>query len=191
MMLYKLGRYVPLIYETDETQYSLLTSASIASSLLSKNKMIASWSSPVCDEELTPQLTSTETDLDYFIQELKNKCKASKTMVDTIHEEITKETVSLLNEDWLQYPQLHFCLSQLLAGAILIDGTSALVINSIEPYCRDVLLDAHHERRLFDSASSYSQTPLFAQVEFRPRGVQKAGVCKNRECKKWSSTVPQ
>ena len=110
--------------------------------------------------------------------------KASKTMVDTIHEEITKETVSLLNEDWLQYPQLRFCLSQLLAGAILIDGTSALVINSIEPYCRDVLLDAHHERRLFDSATSYSQTPLFAPLEFRPRGVQKAGVCKNRECKK-------
>ncbi|KAG2224659.1 hypothetical protein INT45_007904 [Circinella minor] len=33
MMLYKLRRYVPLIYESDEMQYDLLTSASTASNL--------------------------------------------------------------------------------------------------------------------------------------------------------------
>ncbi|KAG2224660.1 hypothetical protein INT45_007905 [Circinella minor] len=110
----------------------------------------------IITEESIPQLTSTETDPGYFIQELKNKCssKALKTMVDANHEEITKETVFLLTEDWLKYPQLRLFLSQLLAGAILIDGTSAIVINSIEPCCRDVLY-AHHERRLFGSASSY------------------------------------
>lgn len=52
--------------------------------------------------------------------------------------------VDLLNRDWLEYPQMRYCTSQLLAGAILIEGLTAIIINVVEPYSRDTLLDAHH-----------------------------------------------
>lgn len=65
----------------------------------------------------------------------------------------------LLNRDWLQYPQMRYCTSQLLVGAILIEGSTAIVINALEPYSRDTLLDAHHERRLFGAATSFPSKP--------------------------------
>lgn len=66
---------------------------------------------------------------------------------------------NILNQDWIQYPQLRYCTSQLLAGAILVEGGTAIILNAIEPYARDTLLDAHHERRLFGSPSSFPSTP--------------------------------
>lgn len=62
----------------------------------------------------------------------------------------------LLNRDWLQYPQMRYCASQLLAGAIIIEGSTAVIINALEPYSGDTVLDAHHEeRRLFGTATSF------------------------------------
>ncbi|ORY96924.1 hypothetical protein BCR43DRAFT_293109 [Syncephalastrum racemosum] len=63
----------------------------------------------------------------------------------------------LLNKDWLQYPWLRCCTSQLLAG--LVEGTTAVIINTVEPYCRDTMLDAHHERRVFGGPTSFPSTP--------------------------------
>lgn len=77
----------------------------------------------------------------------------------TLHEEIAGEMVDLLNRDWLEYPQVRYCTSQLLAGAILIEGPTAIIINAVEPYSRDTLLDAHHERRLFGTATSLPSKP--------------------------------
>lgn len=64
-----------------------------------------------------------------------------------------------LNQDWIQYPQLRYCTSQLFAGGILVEGGTAIILNAIEPYARDTFLDAHHERRLFGSSSSFPSTP--------------------------------
>ncbi|KAI8146845.1 hypothetical protein BJV82DRAFT_509449, partial [Fennellomyces sp. T-0311] len=64
-----------------------------------------------------------------------------------------------LDKDGVIHPQLRYCTSQLLAGAILVDGGTSIVINTVEPYSRDTLLDAHHERRLASAASSYPTAP--------------------------------
>ncbi|KAG2200633.1 hypothetical protein INT47_007377 [Mucor saturninus] len=72
--------------------------------------------------------------------------KASKKLINTSHTELSENHVQILNRDWLEYPQLRFCGSQLLAGAIIIEGQASILCNTIEPYGRDPLLDAHYER---------------------------------------------
>ncbi|KAI9494788.1 hypothetical protein BDB00DRAFT_871063 [Zychaea mexicana] len=83
----------------------------------------------------------------------------------TTHEELSDETCDILNQDWLQYPQLRYCTSQLLAGAIVVEEGVAIIIDTIEPYARDTLLDAHHERRLFGSASSFPSVPASLRLD--------------------------
>ncbi|KAL0073778.1 hypothetical protein J3Q64DRAFT_1704753 [Phycomyces blakesleeanus] len=51
--------------------------------------------------------------------------KLRKKLTETLHEEITGEMIDLLNQDWLEYPQMRYCTSQLLAGAIIIEGPTA------------------------------------------------------------------
>jgi hypothetical protein len=60
---------------------------------------------------------------------------------------MTTEHSTILNKVWPIYPQLRYCCSHLLAGAILVDGVKAILLNTIELYSRDSLSDAHYERR--------------------------------------------
>ncbi|ORE12172.1 hypothetical protein BCV71DRAFT_152379, partial [Rhizopus microsporus] len=49
----------------------------------------------------------------------------------------------ILNQDWLEYPQLRYCFSQLLAGCIMMQDEVSILVNTIKPYARDSLIDAH------------------------------------------------
>ncbi|KAI8635742.1 hypothetical protein BD408DRAFT_155953 [Parasitella parasitica] len=158
MMLAKLGRWAPIIYRQENMQYGMLTSPSIASILLSKSQTTGSWCSPSNDVDRSPKEVM-KTDSNYFIRYLKITSKASKKLVDTLHEEITGKMVDVLNRDWLQHPQMRYCTPQLLAGAILIEGATGIVINAVEPYSRDTLLDAHYERRFLGAATSFPSKP--------------------------------
>jgi hypothetical protein len=80
--------------------------------------------------------------------------KTAKALSMTRHEELTDGICNIMNQDWLQYPQLHYCTSQFLTGAILVEGGMAILLNTIEPYARDTLLDAQHEKRVSNSPSS-------------------------------------
>ncbi|KAI9016549.1 hypothetical protein CLU79DRAFT_317612 [Phycomyces nitens] len=159
MMLAKFGRWVPVVYNHDNMQYGMLTSSSIASILLlSKNQTKGTWCSPINDNNHSSKEVM-EIDTSHFIRHLKTTSKSLKKLTGTLHEEITNEMVDLLNRDWLEYPQMQYCTSKLLAGAILIEGPTAIIINAVEPYCRDTLLDAHHERRLFGIETSFHSKP--------------------------------
>lgn len=80
-----------------------------------------------------------------------------------LHVEIVRiqqdEMTGLLDRDWLQYLQMRYCTSQLLVVAILVEGSTSISINTVEPYSRDILLDAHHEQKLFDAATSFPSAP--------------------------------
>ncbi|ORE02894.1 hypothetical protein BCV72DRAFT_188590, partial [Rhizopus microsporus var. microsporus] len=52
---------------------------------------------------------------------------------------------------------LRYCGSQILAGTILVEGTIATILNTIESYSRDFLTDAHHEQRQLGSPSSFPE----------------------------------
>lgn len=70
MMLTKLGRWVPIIYSQEKMQYSILTSPSIASILLSKNEATGTWNSPTNNNSHSLK-EAMEVDGSYFIQHLK------------------------------------------------------------------------------------------------------------------------
>lgn len=84
---------------------------------------------------------------------------ASTSLSKTRHIELNACHSKILNSDWHQYPQLRYCCSQLLAGSILVQGQTSVLLNTVEPYARDSLIDAHCERRTPGSPSSY---PAFA-----------------------------
>ncbi|CAO3660823.1 unnamed protein product [Rhizopus stolonifer] len=134
-MIAKLGRWVSLIYNRGNQQYGALASPSLASLLLQDSQEPGTWKIPFL-----------MTDGDNLIAHIKSTCKASRKLSTIYHIELSQKNVHILNQDWLEYPQLRFCGSQLLAGAIIIEKPTSMLVNTVEPYARDPLLDAHYER---------------------------------------------
>ncbi|OAD66468.1 hypothetical protein PHYBLDRAFT_152543 [Phycomyces blakesleeanus NRRL 1555(-)] len=66
IMLAKLGRWVPIVYNHDSMQYGMLTSSSIASILLSKNQTTGTWCSPANDNNHSSKEV-TEIDASHLI----------------------------------------------------------------------------------------------------------------------------
>ncbi|KAI9595880.1 hypothetical protein BDF19DRAFT_413340 [Syncephalis fuscata] len=64
-----------------------------------------------------------------------------------------------LNKDWrFKKSMMYFC-SQVLAGAILMEGTTAILVNCLEVYGRTPSVDAHHERFLTGKSSRMTSHP--------------------------------
>ncbi|RCH78558.1 hypothetical protein CU097_000412, partial [Rhizopus azygosporus] len=84
--------------------------------------------------------------------------KAAKILSTTSHVELTEAECKILNQDWLEYPQLRYCFSQLLAGCIMMQDEVSILVNTIKPYARDSLIDAHFERKSTGSPSSFPTT---------------------------------
>lgn len=59
---------------------------------------------------------------------------------------ITEEHLELLNAHWRKRPWMFMAVSQLLAGAVLVDGNQALLLNGVESYSRYPSIDAHFEK---------------------------------------------
>lgn len=61
----------------------------------------------------------------------------------------------LLDKDWFLFPQMRLVASQLLADAVVGDGSEFIAINLIEPYGCYILEDAHHERQFTPERSTF------------------------------------
>lgn len=70
VMLAKLGRWIPLVYEHEKQQHGLLTSASSASILLQRELTTGFWSSPTHDD-ITVKAAEMARDYDHFMQHIK------------------------------------------------------------------------------------------------------------------------
>ncbi|CAO3625745.1 unnamed protein product [Mucor hiemalis] len=80
---------------------------------------------------------------------------------DQKYVEITTEVTQLFNQNWTFFPQLRYATSQIFTGAILVNKTSALLLNCIEPYGRSKTVDAHHECRIGNAMN----TPSFPKKQ--------------------------
>ncbi|KAI9252165.1 hypothetical protein BY458DRAFT_589868 [Sporodiniella umbellata] len=155
--LAQIGRWVPIVLNCEDSSYGFLTSSS-TSSIMLKNKSLGTWESPI-DDPITATCSINQIDNMTLIEHIKTTSEAAKILSTTRHSELTEQQCNILNQDWLQYPQLRYCGSQLLAGSILVQDQAAILLNTIEPYSRDSLLDAHYERRSSRSASSFPSVP--------------------------------
>ncbi|KAI8047448.1 hypothetical protein BDF21DRAFT_405039 [Thamnidium elegans] len=113
----KVGRWAPLIYELDNRQYDVLTSPTSAATLTSKQQT-GIWKFPRRDKEHQCNDNKKE---DICIQELKESSLAGKCFKNTSHIEMMKDVCTILNGDWFLNPKLRYCVSALLAGAILVE----------------------------------------------------------------------
>ncbi|GAA5808873.1 hypothetical protein MFLAVUS_002272 [Mucor flavus] len=159
LMIAKLGRWVPIIYECESEHHGLLTSTRAATMLLQESSQTGAWKKPAAD--LDPSIgvpcVKDYCNSDSLIEHIKSTRydlrQAAKKLSTTLHEEFTLEHSNILSRDWLEYPQLRYCGSQMLAGAILAEGQNSILLNTVEPYSRDPLLDAHYERLSADQSS--------------------------------------
>ncbi|KAI9015246.1 hypothetical protein CLU79DRAFT_724982 [Phycomyces nitens] len=160
LMLAKLGRWVPIIFECESEQHGLLTSAHSATMLLQESPQTGAWKKPAADFDPSTGVPCITDDCssDSIVEHIKSTSQAAKKLSTTRHEEFTLEHSNILSRDWLEYPQLRYCGSQMLVGAILVDGQNSILLNTVEPYSRDPLLDAHYER-LSPDQSSFPETP--------------------------------
>ncbi|KAG0165829.1 hypothetical protein DFQ29_001312 [Apophysomyces sp. BC1021] len=154
--LSKAGQWKTISYDCGDREFGFMTSQETTAIMLQSNPPVGVWKSPLPDQDV--QITpSTLTDADSFIHHMKTSSKAAKQLTRTGHTELTEELCNILNRDWLEYPQLRCCGPQILAGAILVEGTTAIILNTIESYSRDCLTDAHHEQRQLGSPSSFPE----------------------------------
>ncbi|KAI9361310.1 hypothetical protein BD770DRAFT_340485 [Pilaira anomala] len=96
-----------------------------------------------------------QVDCPLLLKSLCRQSKAAKQINAENYTEFNLEHGKLLNKDWLIYPQMRFVSSQLLAGAIVADGSEFISINMVEPYGRYTVDDAHHERRFSPETSTF------------------------------------
>lgn len=66
---------------------------------------------------------------------------------DTKYVELSKSIINTISKDWIQLPQLMYAIPQNFSGAVIMDGSAALLLNGLEPYGRLRIDDAHFERR--------------------------------------------
>jgi hypothetical protein len=60
--------------------------------------------------------------------------------------QITEEHLELLNAHWRKRPWISMAFSQLLAGAVFVDGNQALFLNGVKSYNRYPSIDVHYEK---------------------------------------------
>ncbi|SAL96070.1 hypothetical protein [Absidia glauca] len=70
IMLARLGRWAPLVYENGGQQLGLLTDEASASILVQKGETFGTWSSPINDTSTEKTVRGDEAD--YHIQQIKN-----------------------------------------------------------------------------------------------------------------------
>lgn len=104
------------------------------------------WTLPKTKEIATEECTSTNiNDLFHCIV---TTSPFYKQISNQKYIELLKSMTETINRGWKLWPQLRFAVSQLFAEAILVEQSSAILINCIEPYGRLKSTDAHYERRL-------------------------------------------
>lgn len=81
-----------------------------------------------------------------LLHHLVSSSRLSAALKNETYVELNSEMTRMANMDWATNPQAKYVVSQLFAGCILLDGTNALLINSLEPYGRKTNSDPHAEQ---------------------------------------------
>ncbi|CAO3631090.1 unnamed protein product [Mucor fragilis] len=125
--------------------YHFLTSLENIQNVL-VDQPVGQWTLPVTTKSATGECTAINRNhlLHHFISTSPfYKCISSHE-----YTELSKPICESINRDWLIFPQYRYAVSQLFAGAILIEQSSAIILNSVEPYGRLKSTDQHYERRI-------------------------------------------
>ncbi|CAO3679520.1 unnamed protein product [Rhizopus stolonifer] len=141
----------------DDAQSIILSQHQMQTSRLNIDEHSSSSSSItnsfVCDKKTSILLASSALSLPDSEQEkrilLANVGDWEPVMLSSLSGKTYHFLTSLENiQDVLVDQPYRYAVSQLFAGAILIEQSSAILLNSVEPYGRLKSTDAHYERRI-------------------------------------------
>lgn len=145
IMLAKIGNLEPIsLVGGSGIIYHFLKSSDSISDVLN-DQPSGSWTLPVAD---TVVQNSSPSSVDSLLDHIINTSPLNYHLCEQKYVELTMEVTQLINQDWTFFPQLRYATSQIFAGAILVNKTSALLLNSIESYGRSKSVDAHYERKI-------------------------------------------
>ncbi|KAI8988046.1 hypothetical protein BDF20DRAFT_832929 [Mycotypha africana] len=122
---------------------------------------------PTLDNSVT-EGSSTSTNAGDLFKHIASTSPIYRHIADEQFGELSEQIVQEINKDWAFFPQLRFATSQMFAGYILLSGSTALMVNCVEPYGRLKSVDAHHERRTSSSIhqSSFPKSKSkYGQIE--------------------------
>ncbi|KAI9257447.1 hypothetical protein BY458DRAFT_441435, partial [Sporodiniella umbellata] len=145
-----------MLSSLDGKTYPFLTSLENIQDVLVEQP-VGQWTRPVKTKSATGECIATDGNvlLHHFITTSPfYKCISSHK-----YTELSKPICESINRDWLIFPQYRYAVSQFFAGAILIEQSSAILLNCVEPYSRLKSTDSHYERRIATAIhlSSYSK----------------------------------
>ncbi|KAI9366306.1 hypothetical protein BD770DRAFT_423205 [Pilaira anomala] len=146
ILLANVGDWEPVMLSSlNGKTYHFLTSPENILDVL-VDQPVGQWTLPITTKSVTGECTAINRShlLHHFISTSPfYKCKSSHE-----YTELSKPICESINRDWLIFPQYRYAVSQLFAGAILLEQSSAILLNSVEPYGRLKSTDAHYERRI-------------------------------------------
>ncbi|KAI9487425.1 MAG: hypothetical protein EXX96DRAFT_628246, partial [Benjaminiella poitrasii] len=94
---------------------------------------------------------------DISLNEIIRKSTYHQILAFEEYRHITEEHLDLLNSYWRKRPFMYMITSQLLTGAISVNGSQALLLNGVESYSRYPSIDAHFENVSSTQESSIPQ----------------------------------
>ncbi|KAI8140731.1 hypothetical protein BJV82DRAFT_519582, partial [Fennellomyces sp. T-0311] len=147
------GNWCPVVYAGyGNESHALLSSSKGVSYLLAKEDGL--WKLPMSTHlHASYSIPNEHHRIDY----LKRFGPSSEYLKQNKYQELDEATVEMINADWILEPATPYIFAQVFVGAILINSTSALLVNCVEPYGRQRCYDAHFERQLPRSESSYPE----------------------------------
>lgn len=155
LAMVKVGGWTPVVHVDKEyKKHGFLGNASSVHGLHEADPQ--RWLIPVNKKLI--DTTTTQSSFDEHLSMLIRTSPARSHLQTTTYQPLTKDIVKTLNEDWLLNPNMPHYFAQLFAGAVLITNDSALILLCLEPYGRSKASDAHHERLVDNTTSSFPKT---------------------------------
>lgn len=141
----RLGDLEPVTLRSNSgKRYCMLTKSTNISDLL-VDQPVGEWTLPI--KNPTPHAPSIPISQSGILNHIILTSPFYKHLSDTKYIELSKSITDSINKDWTLFPQLRYAIPQLFPGAVTVDESVALMLNSLERYGRLRNLDAHFERR--------------------------------------------
>ncbi|KAF8981756.1 hypothetical protein BGZ46_002324 [Entomortierella lignicola] len=111
-------------------------SSTIVKTVVDSNKKRNTDPCESCSAKVSPELET-----------LLSSSPVSKMLLTRTYTELDDKHCQILNTEWTFLKGLRFACARLLSGAIMLNTINgeAIILNTVEAYCRDRTLDAHRE----------------------------------------------
>jgi hypothetical protein len=148
---------VPIALVSGSHEYNLLTCNAISNTLIER-QVTGTWGRPDVVSKTQPcDCEKRENKINHSVFHLQRTSRAQRYLRSRTFIGLTEAITDLLDEDWMLYPQLRYVTAMLFSGAIMMEDTSAILVNCVDPYGGTKATESHYERQLSGYLSLYPE----------------------------------